>query len=117
NLEQPYILLANNFIPRRSRSRLDQVRWDDQGGAAQAVEYLAELGHRDIWYIGDISLPWFGGPYEGYLRAMRARGLEPLAQTAALSDDPFLNGKASVEMLLEKRLPMTAIFADAEVAY
>ena len=23
-----------------------------------ATDYLIQLGHRDIWYIGDVSLPW-----------------------------------------------------------
>jgi DNA-binding LacI/PurR family transcriptional regulator len=86
-------------------------------GARAATEYLIELGHREIWYLGDLSLPWLRAPLEGYRKAMAAHGLEPREQIAALSDNPFLNGKASVDMIVERHLPMTAIFADAEVAY
>ena len=82
-----------------------------------ATDYLIQLGHRDIWYIGDVSLPWFRVPHEGYLQAMADRGLEPLSQTSALSDDPIRNGKASVDMLIERKRPLTAIFADCEVAH
>ena len=48
---------------------------------------------------------------------MADSGLEPLGQTAALSDDPFRNGKASVDLLIERKRPLTAIFADCEVAH
>jgi LacI family transcriptional regulator len=113
----PYVLLANNLIGHKNRSPVDQVRWDDFGGAYTATKYLIQLGHRDIWYIGDVSLPWFRVPHEGYLRAMADSGLEPLSQTTALSDDPIQNGKASMDMLIERKRPLTAIFADCEVAH
>jgi LacI family transcriptional regulator len=115
--QTPYVLLANNFIGHKNRAAVDQVRWDDFTGAYVATDYLIQLGHRDIWYIGDVSLPWFRVPYEGYLQAMADRGLEPLSQTSALSDDPIRNGKASVDMLIERKRPLTAIFADCEVAH
>ena len=46
-----------------------------------------------------------------------ANRMEPLSQTSALSDDPIRNGKASVDMLIERKRPLTAIFADCEVAH
>lgn len=116
-LGTPHVLLGNNLVGRKDRPTTDQVRWDDFGGAYTATKYLIQLGHRDIWYIGDVSLPWFRVPYEGYQQAMAESGLEPLGQTAALSDDAFRNGKASVDLLIERKRPMTAIFADCEVAH
>ncbi|MCE5308216.1 MAG: LacI family transcriptional regulator [Acidobacteriales bacterium] len=113
----PFVLLANNFVTHGGRVPVDQVRWNDVAGARAATEYLIELGHREIWYIGDASLPWLRAPLEGYQKAMEAHGLDPREQIAALSDNGFLNGRASVDMIVERNLPMTAIFADAEVAY
>lgn len=114
----PYVLLANNLVTKRRREPKDQVRFDDSAGAAEATRHLIELGHRHIWYIGDASLPWYRARYEAYARVMREAGLEPRAQTLALSDDRLLNGLRSVEMLLERRERMTAIFAGTDdVAY
>jgi len=113
----PYVLLANNFSTDGKRAPVDQLRWDDVGGARAAVEYLIELGHRDIWYIGDVSRPWQRAPLEGYRQVMAEHGLDAREQATALSDDDFVNGKASVDMIIERKLPMTAIFADADVAY
>lgn len=115
--EVPYVLLANNFVTRGHRAPVDQLRWDDVSGARAATQYLMDLGHQDIWYLGDASIPWQRTPLEGYRQVMAAHGLPLREQTVALSDDPFLNGKASVDMILERRLPMTAIFADVDVAY
>jgi len=79
---------------------------------------LIQLGHQHIWYIGDTSLPWYRTRYEAFEQAMREAGLQPKAQTMALSDDRFLNGLNSVQMLLERRAPVTAIFAGTDdVAY
>jgi DNA-binding LacI/PurR family transcriptional regulator len=114
----PYVLLANNLITRRRRDRKDRVRFDDFTGAAEATRHLIELGHQHIWYIGDTSLPWYRTRYEAFAQVMTKAGLEPRAQTLALSDHRFLNGLQSVRMLLDRREPMTAIFAGTdEVAY
>jgi DNA-binding LacI/PurR family transcriptional regulator len=113
-----YVLLANNFISKRRRDLLDRVRFDDFTGAADATRYLIQLGHKHIWYIGDTSLPWYQARYEAFSQVMNEAGLQPMAQTMALSDDRFLNGMNSVQMLLERRTHVTAIFAGTDdVAY
>ncbi|MGC2768816.1 MAG: substrate-binding domain-containing protein, partial [Candidatus Acidiferrum sp.] len=76
-----------------------------------ATRYLISLGHRDIWFIGDTSLPWYRNRHEGYCKAMKDAGLEPLSQTLGLSDDRFLNGVNSVQMILEQHRRMTAVLA------
>jgi LacI family transcriptional regulator len=76
------------------------------------------LGHKDIWFIGDTSLPWYRNRYEGYGKAMKEAGLEPLSQTLALSDDRFLNGLNSIHMILEQDRRVTAVLAgNDEVAH
>ena len=96
-----YVLLANNFVTKRRREPYDQVRFDDASGAMEATRYLIQLGHKQIWYIGDTSVPWYRIRHQAYARVMREAGLEPMAQTLALSDDRFLNGLSSARMILE----------------
>jgi LacI family transcriptional regulator len=114
----PYVVLANNLIAEDSDSPVDQVRFDDVAAAQEATRYLIEMGHRDIWYIGDTSLPWFSHRYQGYRLAMRNSGLTPRAQTAAISDDRFINGFRCTGSILKEKHPLTAIFAGTdEIAY
>jgi len=114
----PYVALANNLIADDRASLLDQVRFDDIAAAYEATRYLIEMGHRHIWYIGDTSLPWFNRRYQGYLRAMQEKGLIPRAQTAAISDDRFVNGFRCTGSILKEKHPLTAIFAGTdEIAY
>jgi DNA-binding LacI/PurR family transcriptional regulator len=42
---------------------------------------------------------------------MHEAGLEPLGQTVGLSDNYYANGYASAEFILEKKYPVTAVFA------
>jgi DNA-binding LacI/PurR family transcriptional regulator len=113
-----YVLMANNFVAPENREACDQVRFDDLSGAMEATRYLLSFGHRHIWFIGDTSLPWYSNRHEGYCKAMREAGFEPLSQTLGLSDDRFLNGMNSVQMVLERDRRMTAVLAgNDEVAH
>jgi len=113
-----YVLLANNLVSTRRREPVDQVRFDDYGGALEATRYLIHLGHKHIWYIGDTTMPWYQRRCAAYEKAMNEAGLKPRAQTVALSDDRFMNGFSSVQMILDQKSPMTAIFAGTDdVAY
>src|SRR3974377_510582 len=106
-----YVLLANNFVSDERREPFDQVRFDDFTGALEATRYLIGLGHRDILFIGETSVPWYRNRHEGYCKAMKEAGLEPLAQTLGLNDDRFLQGMSSLQMILEQGRPVTAILA------
>jgi DNA-binding LacI/PurR family transcriptional regulator len=110
----PYVLLANNFVGKGLRKPLNQVRFDDDAGAADATRYLIQLGHKHIWYIGDTSVPWYGARHRAYVREMEEAGLEPAAQTLALSDDRYMNGLKSVQAILDYKAPVTAIFAGTD---
>jgi len=110
-LDVPYVLLKNTFTGKRFHPPGDQVGWDDLGGSYEATRYLIELEHRDIWYIGDGSLPWYRARFEGYQQAMRDHNLEPRGQTIGLSDNLYANGYACMEMILDQRYPVTAVFA------
>ncbi len=110
----PHVLLANNFVGSKTRPSLNQVRFDDSGGAAEATRYLIQLGHKHIWYIGDTSLPWYRTRHLAFVREMEKANLTPRAQTLGLSDDRFVNGLKSVQALLDQKAPMTAIFAGTD---
>lgn len=110
-----YVLLANHVADAGSNNlRAPQVRYDDEGGCYEATRYLAQLGHTQIWYVGDASRPWHKQRYKGYTRAMTEIGLEPHAHTIALSDDEFENGQVAVSYILEQGWPVTAILAASD---
>ena len=113
-----YVMVGNSFFVESAGVRTNQVRFDHFSGGRQAVEYLVQLGHRDIWYLGDLALPWYVERYEGYCLAMQQAGLEPRAQVEGLSDDRFLNGLHSAEIVLAQKQSVTAIIGSTnEVAY
>ncbi|MBV8073340.1 MAG: LacI family DNA-binding transcriptional regulator, partial [Acidobacteriaceae bacterium] len=103
-----YVLLANELAdsPPRSKQRV-LVQYDDAGGCCEATRYLAHLGHKHIWYLGDGSRSWNRNRLSGYLRAMSELALEPYVHTIALSDDEFENGQAGVSYVLEQQWPLT----------
>lgn len=107
----PYVLFGNNLVSGTPHEPFDQVRSDDVAGSMEAVRYLVRLGHQRICFIGDISHRWYADRYRAYLQAMKEAGLEPLAQTVALSPDNFGNGFACAETILRRNVPVTAIFA------
>jgi len=110
-----YVLLGNHVVDLPpGEKRVNQVRYDDYGGAFQAAQYLIQLGHRNIWYIGDTSLPWLLNRYEGFVSAMKAADLEPRVHAYSLADDPFENGHTAVTYILERKYPATAMLCGSE---
>lgn len=113
----PYIYGGNKMISSQPMAPFDCFRWDEHAAGYDAIQYLLQLGHQRIAYIGDVSLPWYRNPYEGYCQAMREANLAPLSQTVVLSADPFENGRLGMELLLEWEPGITALFADCNVLY
>jgi LacI family transcriptional regulator len=111
--ELNYVLLANH-LASEEQPRRSHVRYTDDLGFYEAARYLAQLGHADIWYIGDASRPWHKNRYRGYSRAMTELGLPPHVHTIALSDDEFENGQAAVSHILDQQWPVTAILAASD---
>ena len=109
-----YVMLRNHFMDGNSALEGSAVEYDDAGGCYQATHYLAQLGHKQIWYIGDASRPWHRNRFKGYARAIAELELESYAHTIALSDDEFENGQAAVSYILEQGWPMTAILAASD---
>jgi DNA-binding LacI/PurR family transcriptional regulator len=110
----PYVLYGNNLVGEPPHGPVDQARSDDASGAREGMRYLIRLGHRQICFIGDITQPWYAVRHKAYLGVMADAGLEPLAQTVGLSMDNARNGYASTEAILQRGLPISAIFAGAD---
>lgn len=110
----PHVKLANNVLDESPRESNDQVRFDDIQGASNATKYLLELGHRDIWFIGDPTTPWCRERYAAYVRTMEEAGLKPNELAGGVSDDQNFDGQHSLDLLLERKVPMSAILAGTE---
>jgi LacI family repressor for deo operon, udp, cdd, tsx, nupC, and nupG len=89
------------------------VSWSDSGGAYKGAKYLTDLGHRKIvGLFGDIDESDPPIPkVEGFRRAVREAGVEPIECFGSLSTDQFENGCLLTEQLLEKRDDFTALLA------
>lgn len=112
-LELSHVVLAND-VADGSEPVSNQVRYDDLGGCRAATEYLIRLGHREIWFIGDTSIPLFRNRHTGYAAAMNLHSLEARAHTVAVADDPFDNGHEATSYILEQKSPLTAILAASD---
>jgi DNA-binding LacI/PurR family transcriptional regulator len=110
------VLLKNHLMngAAEAAGEASLVEYDDLGGCFQATCYLAQLGHKDIWYIGDASRPWDRNRLKGYARAMAELGLPPHIHTVALSDDEFEHGQAAAVYIVEQGWPITAILAASD---
>jgi DNA-binding LacI/PurR family transcriptional regulator len=110
-----YVLLSNHFMDAGGKApRGNLVQYDDLGGCYQATQYLAQLGHKHIWYIGDASRPWHKNRFKGYTQAMTELGFEDHTHTIPLSDDEFESGQAAVSYILEQGWPITAILSASD---
>jgi DNA-binding LacI/PurR family transcriptional regulator len=117
-LQMKYVVLGNNLISSEPRPPVNQVRFDDYDGMVQATTHLIQLGHRDICFVGDSTLPWCAHRHAAYANTMQDAGLQPQAFTTGLAEDHFMNGLASVQYLLEHKRRFTAVVAaNDDVAY
>ncbi len=89
---------------------------DDIGAAREAVEYLINLGHNKIGYIGDLLDDPFGtyfsrNRYQGYCQALENAGLPILSEYCRLGWHDRDEARQMAMSLLELPDPPTAIFA------
>jgi len=110
-----YVLLQNHLLEQGGDGvKGVTVQYDDLGGSYAAVQYLAKLGHKHIWYIGDQTDQGHSNRFRGYSQAMTELKLEPHAHTIPLSDDEFESGQAAVSYILEQGWPITAILTGSD---
>lgn len=105
-----YSVLGNNVIGEPKSLKGDTVYSDDIQGGQEMTKYLIGLGHRDIWYVGNLRLPWFARHFEGYRRAMGEAGLVPRLSGLEFEDETQM-GYINTKALLARGEPVTAILA------
>ena len=106
----PFVVLGNNVMGEVEQPNYDVVFSDDIQGGADMTRYLISLGHRDIWFVGNLRLPWFARCFEGFRRAMEEAGLTARHSTVDSEDETDI-GYLGTKSLLARGEPVSAIFA------
>jgi DNA-binding LacI/PurR family transcriptional regulator len=105
--------LGNNILGDHQKGAYDTVCSDDIQGGYELTLYLQSLGHRAIWFVGNLRLPWFARCYEGYARAMTEAGLKPWLSGFDSTDESAI-GYLATKSILARGEPVTAIFAGTD---
>jgi DNA-binding LacI/PurR family transcriptional regulator len=77
--------------------------------------YLQRLGHEEIWFVGNVSLPWAARCYKGYRQAMEGAGLSVHLSDIDSADDVEV-GYLGTKSLLSGSSPVTAILGATDEA-
>jgi LacI family transcriptional regulator len=109
----PYALFGNNLMDKEE-PRANSVFFDDREGAEQATEYLARLGHKHVWFVGDTSWHWNRRRYESYLKVLEKHRLEPQAIIQGLAQSGHQLGMRAMRKILDGGRPCTAVFAASD---
>ncbi len=108
----PFAVLGNNVLGDWDAGEYDAVYSDDVAGATDLTAQLISDGHRDIWFIGDIELPWYKRCAQGYKQAMLQAHLEP--RISEIHSDDHQLGYLAMRSILSRREPVTAVFAGSD---
>ncbi|HTU47247.1 MAG TPA: LacI family DNA-binding transcriptional regulator [Bryobacteraceae bacterium] len=108
----PFAVLGNNVVGDWNPSEFDAVYSDDVQGAFDLTSQLIADGHRDIWFIGDVELPWYARCAQGYRQSMLQAGLQP--RLSEIHSDDRQLGYLGMRSILSRREPVTAVFAGSD---
>jgi DNA-binding LacI/PurR family transcriptional regulator len=89
---------------------LATVRTDDAKGIGQAVNYLYDIGHRDIHHVDGGTDPGSADRRRAYRAAMRRHGLSAYAKVIPGAHNEAAGADAARAMLADRGLP-TAVLA------
>jgi DNA-binding LacI/PurR family transcriptional regulator len=109
----PFATLGNNILNDIPSDTYHTVCTDDVQCAFEMTRYLQTLGHNDIWFVGNVDLPWFSRRHLGYRRAMEYAGKIPRLSGFASTDDRE-TGYLGTKAILSRNEPVTAIFAGTD---
>lgn len=110
--EVPFAVLGNNVLGDWEPDKCDAVYSDDIQGAFDLTRQLITDGHRDIWFIGDVELPWYARCAQGYKSAMKEHGLRP--RMSQIHSDDYELGYLGMRSILSRGEPVTAVFAGSD---
>ena len=102
----PVICIARRLPP--SAPGVEVVRTADDDGAAQAVDHLVSLGHRDIVHIDGGRAPGAADRRRGYRAAMRRHGLTSQILPGGPAEE---DGAAAAHALRVASPRLTAVLA------
>ena len=108
----PFAVLGNNMIGDWDPSKFDAVYSDDVLGSFELTSQLIADGHRHIWFVGDVELPWYARCAEGYRKAMLQAGLQP--RFSEIHSDDRQLGYLATRSIISRGEPVTAIFAGSD---
>jgi DNA-binding LacI/PurR family transcriptional regulator len=112
--EIPFVVFGNNVFGDWPQDQCDTVWSDENQGGYEMTRHLQSLGHRDIWYVGNCSLPWYARCFQGFSRAMTEAGLPPRISGFDTDKEEEL-GYLATKSLLGQHEPVTAIFAGGDM--
>lgn len=94
------------------------VSSDNEQGGFEATTHLLQQGRRRIAFIGTASAayPEFQERWRGYVRALRAAGIDPDERFRADADPSEDAGRSAVRQLFDLGVDLDAIFAASDVA-
>ncbi len=108
----PFAVLGNNVIGDWDSTKFDSVYSDDiQGAFDLTMRFIAD-GHRDIWFIGDVELPWYARCAEGYRQAMIKAELKPRLSEIHSEDRQL--GYLAMRSIVSRGEPVSAVFAGSD---
>ncbi|MBV8818735.1 MAG: LacI family DNA-binding transcriptional regulator [Acidobacteriaceae bacterium] len=110
--EISFSVLGNNVIGGWNPEEHDCVFSDDVQGAHDLTHRLIADGHRDIWFLGDVDLPWYARCARGYRQAMEESGLT--ARCSEIHSDDQQLGYLAMRSILSRREPVSAVFAGSD---
>ena len=110
--EIPFAVLGNNVLGEWRPEECDAVYSDDVQGAFDLTSQLISDGHRDIWFVGDVDLPWYARCSEGYRQSMLKAGLQP--RLSEIHSDDRQLGYLAMRSILSRRERVTALFAGSD---
>ena len=90
---------------------------DNENGGYQAAKHLADLGRRNIAYLGSTSRrsPEHDARHAGYLRALGESGIDANPALKFAADNSEHQGQRAAEQLLESGESFDAIFASTDL--
>jgi DNA-binding LacI/PurR family transcriptional regulator len=113
NIGLPSAVFGDTMQGTWKKEHHDVVWIDDITGGYEVARYLQSLGHRRIWYVANTGLTWFQRRYQGYCRAMKEAGLEPLAGSLE-SDKEHEVGFLATKRIWTRDGGADAIFAGSD---
>ncbi|AJT42240.1 LacI family DNA-binding transcriptional regulator [Psychromicrobium lacuslunae] len=87
------------------------VNYDNSGGAFAVTDYLISQGHRKILYLGGpANLSTTAARFEGFNRALQARGIAPDPELVHLGEFGRPFGYQRMREILASKTEFTAVF-------